>query len=135
MVQVDSFLQLLDAALSDAMAAGRIPQPTEAQPLRVVDLGCGNAALTFAAYALLAERRGLPTRVVGVDVKAQARERNSGIAGRLGWGGRVAFVEGTIAGADSAIAAELLEARERPLLAAMPAVRFRSSALLARPIA
>ena len=38
--------------VDDAIAAGRLRTPTAEEPLRVVDLGCGNAYLTFAAHAL-----------------------------------------------------------------------------------
>jgi hypothetical protein len=69
---VDEFLRLLDAAVADALAAGRLPAATAERPLRLVDLGCGNAYLTFAAYALLAEQRGLPLEVVGIGACLRA---------------------------------------------------------------
>lgn len=91
--QVEEFLRALEPVLeSVAGAAG-------AGPVRVVDLGCGNAYLTFAAYHWLAERHGLDVRLTGVDVKAQARKRNTRLAESLGWSERLGFVEGTIAGA------------------------------------
>ncbi len=65
-------------------------------PLRVVDLGCGNAYLTFAAYRFLTQRRDGGVDLVGVDVKAQARERNSAVAESLGWAGHARFIEGRI---------------------------------------
>jgi predicted RNA methylase len=34
--------------------------PTVAAPMRLVDLGCGNAYLTFGAYAFLAANRQSP---------------------------------------------------------------------------
>lgn len=48
--QVEEFCRLLDAALADALESGRVRRPSEADPLRIVDLGCGNAYLTFAAH-------------------------------------------------------------------------------------
>jgi SAM-dependent methyltransferase len=66
--------------------------PTADAPLRVVDLGCGNAYLTFAAHAWLSRVRGLPLRVVGVDVKEQARRHNAEVAERLGVSDEVTFV-------------------------------------------
>jgi SAM-dependent methyltransferase len=89
--QVEEFLRELRAAVDDAIAAGGLA-PTEDEPLRVVDLGCGNAYLTFAAHAWLSRERGLPVRVVGVDVKEQSREHNTGVARRLGVDGEVTFV-------------------------------------------
>ncbi|WP_310964793.1 class I SAM-dependent methyltransferase [Nocardioides terrisoli] len=95
--QVDEFLRALAAALDDAMSGGRLRTPTTADPWQVVDLGCGNAYLTFAAQAWLDER-DLPARLVGVDVKEQARRHNSEVAERLGVGERIEFVVGTIDG-------------------------------------
>ena len=44
-------------------AAASCARPRRRTPLRVVDLGCGNAYLTFAAHAWLSER--MPVRLVG----------------------------------------------------------------------
>jgi SAM-dependent methyltransferase len=84
--QVDAFLRALAATLGDE----ELPQP-----LRVVDLGCGNAYLTFAAYRYLSAR-GIDVRLTGVDVREDQRARNAEIAERLGWSDRVSFVAGTI---------------------------------------
>jgi SAM-dependent methyltransferase len=94
--QVEEFLRLLSVDLTEAIGSGRVTEPTAGRPLRIVDLGCGNAYLTFAAVAWL-DSRGWPAEVVGVDVKAQARERNSALAASLGWADRVRFVAGEIA--------------------------------------
>lgn len=88
--QVEEFLRALDPVLEAVVAAAG------GEPVRVVDLGCGNAYLTFAAYRWL-ELRGIPARLTGVDVKAQARKRNIRLAQSLGWADAVTFVEGTIA--------------------------------------
>jgi SAM-dependent methyltransferase len=92
--QVEEFLRAIEPVLSRARAAAGDG------PLRIVDLGCGNAYLTFAAYRWLTDRHGLDVRLVGVDVKSQARRRNSDLAAALGWADAVTFVEGTIADAD-----------------------------------
>jgi SAM-dependent methyltransferase len=86
--QVDAFLRALAATLP----------PTLPAPLRVVDLGCGNAYLTFAAYRWLTATRGADVRLVGVDVRDEQRRRNTALAARLGWDGPVSFLAGTIAG-------------------------------------
>jgi SAM-dependent methyltransferase len=92
--QVEEFLRALEPVLPQARdAAGD-------RPLRVVDLGCGNAYLTFAAYRWLTDQQGLDVHLVGVDVKAQARHRNTELAAKLGWADSVRFVEGTIEDAD-----------------------------------
>jgi SAM-dependent methyltransferase len=105
--QVEEFLRVLEPLLAkrgraEEDAARPIGSTLAMQPdgrpgraLRVVDLGCGNAYLTFAAYSFLT-RRGLPVELVGVDVRAQARERNTAIARQLGWSDQVRFIQGSI---------------------------------------
>jgi SAM-dependent methyltransferase len=93
--QVEEFLRELQAALEDAISTGRL-SPTESDPVRIVDLGCGNAYLTFAAHAWLSRVRGLPVRIVGVDVKEQSRRHNTEVAQRLGVADDVTFVQAGI---------------------------------------
>jgi hypothetical protein len=95
--QVEEFLRLLDASITDALDKGHLRRPTEDDPLRIVDLGCGNAYLTFAAQRFLTSVRGLPVRLTGVDVKEQSREHNSAVARELGVAAD--FVVGSISGA------------------------------------
>jgi len=97
--QVEEFLRDLAPAVDDAMSSGRLRTPTREDPLRVVDLGCGNAYLTFAAHAFLSGVRGLPVHVVGVDVKAQSRDHSTAVAESLGIADTITFVQGDIAGA------------------------------------
>jgi SAM-dependent methyltransferase len=94
--QVDAFLRLLapvvPRAAARAAAAGR--------PLHVVDLGCGNAYLTVAAHRYLSLRPDVgQVRTVGIDVRADLVERNTGLARRLGLAG-LTFAVGTIEQAD-----------------------------------
>ena len=100
--QVDAFCRVLDVAVQEALDTGRLPR---GRPIRIVDLGCGNAYLTFAAVALLAVERGIPCTMTGIDVKRQARERNTDIARGLGWAATCRFVEGSISGAVGAFPA------------------------------
>jgi len=95
--QVEEFLRLLDASLTEALDKGNLRRPTADDPLRIVDLGCGNAYLTFAAQRYLTHVRGLPVALTGVDVKEQSREHNSAVAADLDVSAD--FVVGTIAGA------------------------------------
>ncbi len=95
--QVEEFLRDLAPAVDDASASGRLRTPTAEDPLRVVDLGCGNAYLTFAAHAFLSGVRGLPVHVVGVDVKAQSRDHSTAVAQSLGIADTITFVQGDIA--------------------------------------
>ncbi|WP_299049895.1 SAM-dependent methyltransferase [uncultured Nocardioides sp.] len=96
--QVEEFLRLLDATLTEALDAGHLRTPTEDAPLRVADLGCGNAYLTFAAERYLSAVRGLPVALTGVDVKQQSHEHNTELAGLLD--ARASFAVGTIAGVE-----------------------------------
>jgi SAM-dependent methyltransferase len=85
--QVDAFLRALAATLGDPADLPRL--------LRVVDLGCGNAYLTFAAFQYLSGL-GLDVRLTGVDIRDDQRARNAALAEKLGWADRVEFVAGTI---------------------------------------
>ena len=92
--QVEEFLRLLDTAVTEAIDKGQLRRPTAEEPLRVADLGCGNAYLTFAAerYPRPASA-ACPVHLVGVDVKEQSREHNEKVAGELGLDAE--FVVGT----------------------------------------
>ena len=84
--QVDAFLGRLDDVVPD--------QPAD-RPLRVVDLGCGNAYLTLAAHRWLS-RRG-PVETVGVDVRDDVITRNRALVERVGETG-VVFVVASAGG-------------------------------------
>jgi len=92
--QVEEFLRLLDTAVTEAIDKGQLRKPTPEEPLRVADLGCGNAYLTLAAERFLVGVRGLAVHLVGVDVKEQSRQHNERVAAELGLDAE--FVVGTI---------------------------------------
>jgi hypothetical protein len=101
----------------------------------VVDLGCGNAYLTFAAYTYLA-RAGVDVEVTGVDVREDQRVRNTAIADRLGIGARVRFVAGSIVdapvdGADLVLALHACDTATDEALAR--AVGWKARWILAAP--
>ena len=131
--QIEEFVRLLDAAARDARDAGRLQRDR----LRVVDLGCGNAYLTFAAYQHLTAGLGLSVEVIGVDVKDQARRHNTDVAERLGWSADVNFVEGTIEDADVATPVDIALALHACDTATDDAlargVRWQSELILAAP--
>ena len=104
--QVEEFLRLLDSSITDALDKGHLRRPTAEDPLRIVDLGCGNAYLTFAAQRFLTEVRGLPVRLTGVDVRDQSREHNASVAAGLGVDAD--FVVGSILGASLVPAPEVV---------------------------
>jgi SAM-dependent methyltransferase len=82
--QVEEFLRILDASLTEAIDKGHLRRPTAEEPLRMADLGCGNGYLTFAAQRYLTHVRDLPVKVIGVDVKQQSTDRNTALATGLG---------------------------------------------------
>jgi hypothetical protein len=106
--QVEEFLRLLIPTLTDAISAGHIHAPSADNPLRIVDLGCGHAYLTFAAHQYL-KSEGIPVHVTGIDIRPTSRDRNNAIAKSLGIEGSISFLAEEISGttidkADIAIA-------------------------------
>lgn len=89
-MQVEEFLRLLAPTLNAAIDAGQIHQPTEQNPLSIVDLGCGYAYLTFAAHQYL-RAIGIPVHVTGIDVRPASRDRNNAIAQNLGISATINF--------------------------------------------
>ena len=81
--QVEEFLRLLSLTLNAAIEAGQIHTPTIENPLRITDLGCGHAYLTFAAHQFL-KKAGIPVVVTGIDIRPESRDRNNAIAEKLG---------------------------------------------------
>ncbi len=88
--QVEEFLRALSTAVEDATRTGKLRTPTREDPLRVADLGCGNAYLTFAAHAWLRDQ--MPVRLFGVDVKEQSRRHNTEVAEQLGVANELTFL-------------------------------------------
>jgi SAM-dependent methyltransferase len=125
--QVDAFLHMLAGVVDDAA----LPRD---RPLRVVDLGCGNAYLTFAAYRYLCERG--PVDVVGIDLRPQARERNNALSAQLGWSDHLRFDEGLIVDAavepaDIVLSLHACDTATDDALA--QAVRWQAPVILASP--
>jgi len=107
-LQVEEFLRILAPTLAGAISAGHIDQPTESKPLTIVDLGCGHAYLTFAAHQYL-RSQGIPVKVIGIDIRPAARDRNNEIASQLGISSSIEFraeeiADTTLTTADVAIA-------------------------------
>ncbi len=125
--QVDAFLRMLQP-VAHRLAGG---------PLRVADLGCGNAYLSFAAFRLLHADAGRDVELVGVDLRAVARERNAELAGRLGWADQVRFVAGDISTVELQPTPQLvlaLHACDTATDAALArAVRWQSPVVIAAP--
>src|SRR6478735_9330797 len=96
--QVEEFLRILDASISDALDKGHLRRPTAERPLEIVDLGCGNAYLTFVTERFLSSVRDLPVHLTGIDQREQSREHNQDLARELGVD--ATFVASSIAGAE-----------------------------------
>lgn len=67
--QVDQFLRIIES----------IKLEKREEPIKIVDLGCGSAYLTFAVYRYL-EKLGYPLKVTGVDSRVDSRIKNEEIA-------------------------------------------------------
>lgn len=130
--QVDAFLRQL-AVVADRAASG-----ADDRPVRVVDLGCGNAYLTFAAHRWLAARFGAQegVRTLGIDHAQAMVDRNTALAAKLGMTGLTFQVSG-IADAevdgpvDLVLALHACDTATDDALAR--AVRWQASAVLAAP--
>ena len=99
--QVEEFLRILDASITDALDKGHLRAPTAEQPLQVVDLGCGNAYLTFVTQRYLSNVRGLPVHLTGIDQREQSRTHNEQLAVELGVD--ATFVAASIGDADPGV--------------------------------
>lgn len=86
-LQVEEFLRILESSVR-ALA-------NQKSELRLVDLGCGHAYLTFAA-ARYFQLVGREISFVGVDVNANSRRHNEGIARALGIEDKVRFIDSAI---------------------------------------
>lgn len=135
--QIDEFLRLLAPAVDSAFDLGTVPQPTADRPLRMVDLGCGNAYLTFAAAAYVHDVRQQPVDVVGIDVRPESRLRNAAVAADTGLSSEVSFQASTIEEAELADRPDVvlsLHACDTATDEALArAIRWRAPVILAAP--
>jgi SAM-dependent methyltransferase len=79
--QINEFLKLVEQTVDHATSVGALTADT----FYVVDCGCGNAYLTFAAYHYFNDIRHVPTELVGVDVNAELLSGHGEKARELGW--------------------------------------------------
>lgn len=87
-LQLEEFLKILETSMS-AIAENQAP-------VRIIDLGCGHAYLTFAAFRFF-QLKNRTVNFIGVDVKSKTRERNEEIAKKLGIANEISFVDSAIA--------------------------------------
>jgi SAM-dependent methyltransferase len=77
-LQINEFLRLIHET-------GYLERGDTNAPLAIVDLGCGNAYLTFATYGYVTQILGRGASLLGVDLKPEIIERNTQRAHELGW--------------------------------------------------
>lgn len=101
--QINEYLRVIQQVIDElggpAPADGHaLPQAARksTEPLLLVDCGCGNAHLTFAAFHYLSHVRGLAVRAVGVDINESVMTNCGQLRDKLGWDG-LDFVASTIA--------------------------------------
>jgi SAM-dependent methyltransferase len=85
--QVEEFLKILERSAEKILSMK--------SEIRLVDLGCGHAYLTFAAYRYF-QLRGQQVRLVGVDIRESSRMRNQKLAIELGISDHVTFLASEI---------------------------------------
>ena len=88
-LQVEEFLRILVPTLSSAIESGHISVDDD-RPISIVDHGCGNAYLTFAAHQYLTDKYH-KIKVIGIDQREQSRIHNTAIASRLEIGQSIEF--------------------------------------------
>ena len=85
--QINRFLEIV-SDVSDFL-------PAKAEPLRIVDFGCGKAYLTFALYYYLKLKLKKEVEIIGLDLKEDVIDFCSRIAGDLKYDG-LKFQKGDI---------------------------------------
>ena len=75
--QINRFVELVD----QSFAAG------SREEISILDFGCGKSYLTFILYYYFSVKKGVRTRIIGYDLKADVVERCNEIASRYGYDG------------------------------------------------
>ncbi|MFO7900627.1 MAG: SAM-dependent methyltransferase [Planctomycetota bacterium] len=75
--QINEFLRIIDQVLPEDVSG----------PVRIIDCGCGQAYLTFAAFHYLNHLRDIPARAVGIDSNPDRIATCRSLLGELGWAG------------------------------------------------
>ena len=87
--QINEFLKIIEQTV--------VKNDLVQEPIHIVDCGCGNAYLTFAAYHYLNNVCNLSTHLLGVDINEEIIEKVSRLRDSLGWH-EVEFKVSSIAG-------------------------------------
>jgi SAM-dependent methyltransferase len=86
--QINRFLEIVSDVLDNL--------PEKAEPLRIVDFGCGKAYLTFALYHYLKRMLGRNVEITGLDLKEDVIDFCNDVARDLNYEG-LRFLKGDIA--------------------------------------
>jgi SAM-dependent methyltransferase len=99
--QINRFVELLAAAID---AAGLTEPQPDGRPVRVLDFGSGKGYLTFAVHQHL-QAQGLPTEVIGIDLKDDMVALGNDTVRTLGLRG-LSFEHGDVSAASGRLQAQ-----------------------------
>lgn len=88
--QINRFLEYINDVIPSVI--NQREEPTENEPLEIIDFGCGKSYLTFAVHYLFTEIKKIPVRIVGLDLKEEVIKECNKIADKLGCKGLQFFV-------------------------------------------
>ena len=135
--QINRFLEFIaDVEPELRKAAETSKDGANGGEITIVDFGCGKSYLTFAVYYYLSVQRGLPVRIIGLDLKADVISHCAELARKYGYE-RLNFSVGDIAsftGTDRADMVIPLHACDTaPDYALSQAVRWNARVILSVP--
>ena len=102
-VQINRFLEIVRDAINEDGYLER----KNAEPLRIIDFGCGKSYLTFVLYHYLVNILGIRVNMTGLDLKADVIAKCSAAAKRYGYDS-LKFERGDIAEYDANAPADMI---------------------------
>ncbi len=135
--QINRFLEFIEDALGELKVAAGVGKDGKAtRELTVVDFGCGKSYLTFATYYYLTVLRGIPARIIGLDLKRDVIESCAELAVSYGYD-KLEFSVGDIAGYKGCKSADMvitLHACDTATDAALAqAIKWKAKVILSVP--